>query len=234
MAHLCYLRSLIQTPYSGPHVPLRFRYQTFELGDQDIHLRSLRDTQQFSDPNDEALALGISAANWALFGIVWDSSQILARLMSKYEIEGKRVLEVGCGMALSSLLINRRGGDITATDYHPEAGTFLQANTLLNEDAEIPYFRANWNEDESTHGKFGLIIGSDILYEHAQLTPLARFIDGHALPHCDVVVVDPGRKQQGQFSQRMLQHGFSQQRDRVEDISNLEKPFKGSILTYRR
>ena len=67
--------------------------------------------------------------------------------MSKYEIEGRRVLEVGCGMALSSLLINRRGGDITATDYHPEAGAFLQANTLLNEDAEIPYFRANWHED---------------------------------------------------------------------------------------
>lgn len=154
--------------------------------------------------------------------------------MVNFEIEGKRVLELGCGIGLSSLLINRRGGDITATDYHPEAGAFLLANTRLNDDTEIPYFRAAWDDQESTHGNFDLIIGSDVLYEHDQLTPLARFIDNHARPHCEVVVVDPGRKQQGQFSRRMSHHGFSSLRKDAENVEGLPKPFTGSILTYTR
>ena len=215
-------------------MPLRFRYQTFEFGDEDIHLRSLRDTQQFSDPEDEALRLGISAANWALFGVVWDSSQVLARLMLDFDIDGKRILELGCGMALSSLLVNRRGGDITATDYHPEVEEYLRRNTLLNEDAAIPYFRADWQEDESDHGRFDLIIGSDILYESFNLAALARFIQGHAKPNCQVVVVDPGRKQQGRFNQHMSENGFEHRQDKPSDSSFLSRPFSGSILNYRR
>jgi predicted nicotinamide N-methyase len=197
-------------------------------------MRSLRDAQQYSDPNDEALHLGISAANWALFGVVWDSSQVLARLMMDVDIEDRRILELGCGLALSSLLINRRGGDITATDYHPEAGPFLRANTILNEDIEIPFFRADWDETDSENGRFDLIVGSDVLYEHRNLPLLARFIQAHARTSCEVVVVDPGRKQQGAFSKCMLQYGFQLRREKPPDTSYLDSPFKGSILTYNR
>ncbi len=38
--------------------PLRIHYQTIDVGKNDIHLCTLRDKQQFSDPNDEALELG--------------------------------------------------------------------------------------------------------------------------------------------------------------------------------
>ena len=54
---------------------LRVRYQTIEFGDNDIHVRTLRDRQQFSDSgSDEAEKLGVSPASWPLFGVVWDSS----------------------------------------------------------------------------------------------------------------------------------------------------------------
>ena len=43
---------------------VRFRYQTLEFGDVDIHLRTLRDRQQFDDPGGVAEALGISSATW--------------------------------------------------------------------------------------------------------------------------------------------------------------------------
>lgn len=178
--------------------------------------------------------LGISSANWALFGVVWDSSQVLARLMMDFDIDGKRILELGCGMALSSLLLNRRGGDITATDYHPEAEAYLQINTGLNKDGDIPYFRADWDDSEISHGPFDLIIGSDVLYERYKLPLLARFIQNHARPNCEVVMVDPGRKQQGPFSRQMSQYGFSHEREKAEDSPYLTKPFTGSVLRYRR
>lgn len=190
--------------------------------------------QQYSDPDDEALKLGISSANWSLFGVVWDSSQVLARLMVDYEIDGKRILELGCGIALSSLLLNRRGGDITATDYHPEAESYLQKNTRLNQDPDIPFFRADWDDAESRNGGFDLIVGSDVLYEQTKLSPLAGFIEGHARPTCEVVIVDPGRKLQGQFSRLMAQRGYSREEQKPEDVSGLKKTFSGSILTYRK
>jgi ETFB lysine methyltransferase len=85
--------------------------------------------------------LGISTAMWPLFGIVWASSEVLAHHMFDYKIKGKRILEVGCGIALSSLMLNHRLADITATDYHPEVGPFLLKNILLNEGKPIPFVR---------------------------------------------------------------------------------------------
>lgn len=67
---------------------LRLRYQTMEFGGMDIHLRTLRDNQEFSDDDGIAEALGISSATWPLFGIVWPSGQILAHLMLDFQIAG--------------------------------------------------------------------------------------------------------------------------------------------------
>ena len=100
----------------------RIRFQTYEFEGFDIHLRTLLDRNQFSDPLGEAEALGISSAQWSLFGVVWDSSQVLAHELQTHSIENKRILEVGCGIGLTSMMFNARHADITASDYHPEVG----------------------------------------------------------------------------------------------------------------
>ena len=112
---------------------LRLRYQTVEFGETDIHLCTLRNRQEFHDPVGVAEKLGISSATWPLFGVIWPSSLVLAHYICDYQTESKRILEIGCGMALSSLLLNKQCADITATDYHPEAEKFLERNALLNE-----------------------------------------------------------------------------------------------------
>lgn len=43
---------------------LRVRYQTHEFGDLDIHVRTLRNNQEFEDLDGEAEKLGISSAIW--------------------------------------------------------------------------------------------------------------------------------------------------------------------------
>jgi hypothetical protein len=64
------------------------------IEDIDIYVRTLRDKQQYSDPDGTASRMGISSASWPLFGIIWSSSEVLAHLMFDYEIEGVRILEV--------------------------------------------------------------------------------------------------------------------------------------------
>lgn len=213
---------------------LRVRYKTIEIGPIDIHVRTLRDICQFLDADGVAKKMGISSAAWPIFGVIWPSSEVLAHTMLDYKIEGKRILEVGCGIALSSLVLNHRLADITTTDYHPEALPFLLANVALNNGKKIPFVCTGWKDDEDKLGTFDLIIGSDLLYEsdHAQL--LSEFINLHARQRCDVMIVDPGRGHHAKFSKKMVKLGYSHCQRKPVDTSYLEKPFKGQILSYSR
>ena len=168
---------------------LRLCYQTVEFGKTDIHLCTLRDKQEFDDPQGAAEKLGISSASWPLFGVVWPSSMVLAHYISDYNTGTKRILEIGCGMALSSLLLNKKLANITATDHHPEAGLFLQRNAQLNEGLPINYAQVGWADAHDDLGLFDLIIGSDLLYEEQHVALLANFIEAHSNPACEVILV---------------------------------------------
>jgi predicted nicotinamide N-methyase len=213
---------------------MRVRYQTIEFGDLDIHLRTLRDRQQFHDRDGAAEQLGISSALWPLFGVVWDSSEVLAHHMLDFQIGGKRILEVGCGIALASLVLNHRLADITATDYHPEAGKFLAKNVQLNAGNAIPFVRTAWEDEASDLGEFDLLIGSDLLYERSHAELLSGFIDQHAKPHCEVVLVDPGRGNHARFSKHMVNLGYTHSQEPPDNPDYLAQPFRGQILSYSR
>lgn len=213
---------------------VRLRYQTLEFGETDIHVCTLRDNQEFSDPQGIAAALGICSASWPLFGIIWPSSLVLAHHMSGYDIAGKRILEVGCGMALSSLLLNHRQADITATDYHPAVQYFLDKNAELNEDKQITFERLDWSQHKGSLGLFDTIIGSDLLYEDQHVAILADFIGRHAKPICEVIIVDPGRGRKNKIVAKMEALGFSSEQQKPIDTVYLDQPFKGHLLTFLR
>ena len=213
---------------------LRLSYQTVEFGIIDIHVCTLRNNQEFHDPTGIAETLGISSASWPIFGVIWPSSLVLAHFLVDYQTHSKRILEVGCGMALSSLLLNKQNADITATDYHPEAQKFLQRNTLLNEDKTIAFERADWNDKSDTLGHFDLIIGSDLLYEDNHIELLARFIEGHSKPKCEVIIVDPGRGRKNKLSYRMHEFGFTSSHQKPQHTDYLTQEFKGHILRFVR
>ena len=160
----------------------RLCYQTIEFGKIDIHLCTLRNNQEFYDPEGIAEKLGISSASWPLFGVIWPSSLVLSHFILDYQTESKRILEVGCGMALACLLLNKQDADITATDYHPEAQKFLQRNALLNGDKAIAFEQVDWAAKNDKLGLFDMIIGSDILYEDDHIDLLANFIEAHSKP----------------------------------------------------
>ena len=213
---------------------LRLRYQTIEIGSHDMHLCTLRDKQQFSDPKDVALDLGISSATWPIFGVVWPSSLVLAHHMLDFDITGKRILEVGCGMAVTSHLLNKRHADITATDYHPEVQQFLDRNTQLNDGENIAFESLDWAGEDSHLGLFDVIIGSDLLYEDEHVDLLAGFIQKHANQQCAVIIVDPGRGRKSKFSKKMVEYGFGYDHIKPEHTEFLSKDFNGYILRFYR
>ncbi|MCG8415996.1 MAG: protein N-lysine methyltransferase family protein [Pseudomonadales bacterium] len=214
---------------------IRYRYQTAEFGEHDIHYRTLRDRQQFSDDLGVASALGISSAMWPIFGVVWPSGVILARLMASYDIDSRRILEMGCGIGLASLVLNERMADISATDIHPRAGDFLQYNSQLNNGRHIPFFRTGWEDDQiERHGFFDLLIGSDLLYEKYHPKALSMFIKMYAKPKCEVLMVEAGRGYRKNFGFRMESLGFTMSELEDIDHSFVTDGFGGKVLRFRR
>jgi predicted nicotinamide N-methyase len=200
----------------------------------DLEVRSLLDRQQYADPLGEAEAAGISPACWPLFGQVWPSAQKLADLMQTWELGGRRVLEIGCGLALASLVIHRRLGDVTASDCHPLTEIFLRANLLLNQLPALKYSTGNWGRDNPALGEFDLIVGSDVLYERSHPTQLAAFLELHAAPRAEVLIVDPNRSNRNAFHRQMALLGFALTETAIDAPLHDGSPYRGRLLHYTR
>lgn len=216
-------------------------------GVADLHIRSLLDRQQFSDPQGLALSQGISSAAWPLFGLLWPSGlQLAARMAVRPMVSGERILEIGCGLALASLVSHRRGSDVTASDCHPLAAGFLAENLRLNHLRPMDYRHGQWSEsatdllppvaqDQQTlSGRFDLLIGSDILYERDDGGLLAGFIGRHIAARAEVWIVDPNRGNRAKFSKQMAGMGFSLQEERLQQVADAtHAAYKGRLLVYR-
>jgi predicted nicotinamide N-methyase len=152
--------------------------------------------------------------------------------MSRFPVAGKRILEVGCGLGLSSLVLSRRHADVTASDYHPLAEEFLRINAALNGLAPIPFRRASWADPAVDLGRFDLIVGSDVLYERDHPGVLAAFVARHAAPAAHVVVADPGRAQCGSFIAVMRSEGYRNDEQPTRADERKAKP--GRIMSFTR
>jgi predicted nicotinamide N-methyase len=207
---------------------------TLRVGSSDYHIRSLGDRQQFSDPDGLAERAGISSASWPLFGVVWPSGLAMAKELDQFPIAGKRILEIGCGIGLSSLVLKQRGADITASDYHPLAEAFLRHNSDLNGLPRISFHNAPWAGPNPTLGRFDLIIGSDLLYERGHPGLLASFLARHAKPTAQILLADPGRDRCGQFGSRMALQGYQRTEKWMAFTPSDAPPHRGRIMSFVR
>ncbi len=213
-------------------------------GVDDLIIRSLRDHLQYADPNGDAERLGISSASWPLFGLLWPSgAHLAARLADRPVSSSERILEIGCGLALASLVGHRRGADVTASDRHPLAERFLKENLRVNQLAPMKYRHGNWALPLPKHaveatpiaGEYDLIIGSDLLYERDDNSDLAGFIARHASADAKVWIIDPNRGNRSAFNRRMAAGGFLMREECIDEAVSMHAPaYKGRCLIYSR
>jgi len=206
-----------------------------DVGATPLHIRSLLDRQQYHDPLGEAERAGISTAAWPMFGLVWPSARVLAAEMQTRPLLGLSVLEVGCGLGLASLVVQQRLGNVTASDCHPLAGDFMAHNARLNHLPAPNYLTGNWRGLNPELGRFDLIMGSDLLYERDLPALLAAFIERHAKPRCEVVIVDPNRGNRVAFNRHMRDFGYVGTERMVAVLPGLlMEAYRGRVLSYTR
>lgn len=207
---------------------------TIRVGNHDYSIRALRDRLQYDDADGAAARAGISSAQWCLFGQLWPSGKVLAEAMTAQDLGGRRILELGCGLGLSSLVLARRGADITASDHHPLAESFLADNAERNALHGPIYRDLPWDLSPADLGRFDLIIASDVLYERAHAGLLAQLLLRHARPQAEILIADPGRGNSGRLSRALTEQGYSGSELRLRFNAQDTPPFRGRLLRYQR
>jgi len=125
---------------------------------------------------------------------LWPSGAALARLVGREDVAGRRVLELGCGLGLPSILAALRGADATASDWSADAVAFTEANARRN-GARVATVVASWAEPAPllAGAPWDIVLAADVLYEPRNVELLVallpRLVDGG-----EVWLADPGRR----------------------------------------
>jgi predicted nicotinamide N-methyase len=132
------------------------------VGDVELSLLRPRSPDELID--ETAFARDEFLPYWAE---LWPASLALAAALP--DVAGLRVVELGCGLGVPSLVAAARGADVTATDWADDAVELLRRNAARNDlvlRAEVRDWREPWNE------RFDLALAADVLYEQRNVEPL--------------------------------------------------------------
>src|SRR3954454_20968601 len=114
------------------------------------------------------------------------------------------VLEVGCGLALPSVMAAKAGARVLATDGNTDAVVFAAHVLALNE-VEGETAHVDW----STHGDalvargpFDLVLAADVLYTRANVDAAAELFPRLGTPGGSLLIADPNRAGAARFLER--------------------------------
>jgi predicted nicotinamide N-methyase len=130
----------------------------------DVELSLLRPVSPDALLDEAAFARDEFLPYWAE---LWPAATALAAALP--DVAGLRVVELGCGLGLPSLVAAARGAEVTASDWAEDAVELLRENAARNGldlRAEVRDWREPWSE------RFDVVLAADVLYEHRNVEPL--------------------------------------------------------------
>jgi predicted nicotinamide N-methyase len=157
-------------------------------------LRVLQPGEAAEIPDDHQVEWAPLAPYWS---VLWRSGVALARELDAEDLRGKRVVELGCGLAIPSIAAARGGAEVIATDGDIDALSLVERNAEAN-GVELETAAVDWAEADELveRGPFDFALASDVLYERPGVAMLLNL-----LPRLAPVawVADPGRPAAGAF-----------------------------------
>lgn len=150
---------------------------------------------------------------------LWPSSFVLARHVASLRGDGRRLLELGCGVGLASVAAARAGFLVTSTDYYDDAIAFACVNVARNGVPEPSVRMVDWRNLPEDLGVFDLVIASDVLYEARYPGLIAEVLARTLAKDGEGLIADPGRVAAPDFPVQCDARGLSvTPRARVEYI----------------
>lgn len=162
--------------------------ETVRAGGETVTVISPRDWEELRHQEG---AVGRTAPYWAL---TWPSGLALAEALAERDLSGLRVLELGCGLAVPSLVAARRGAAVLATDGVPDAVVFAAHNLALNElDGDVAL--VEWRDPGALvdGAPWDLVLAADVLYLRENVAALLRLLPRLLGSSGEALVADPSR-----------------------------------------
>ena len=157
-----------------------------ELPSGDLSLLQPGDAAEL--PDDGPIEWAPMVPYWS---VLWRSGLALAHELADAPLAGMRVLELGCGLGVPSLVAARAGAGVLATDEDPEALDLLRRNARANA-IDVETARVDWRaaDELAAQAPFDLVVAADVLYEPDGIQLLVPL-----LPRLgrEVWLADPGR-----------------------------------------
>jgi predicted nicotinamide N-methyase len=166
----------------------------------------------------------LEGVDWApvtpYWSVLWRSGVALASALEAKELDGVRVVELGCGLAVPSLAAARAGADVLATDGSTDALELVARNAQVNQ-LRLETATVDWAAHGELTGSltgrapFDLVVASDVLYERASVGLLLRLLPQLAR---EAWVADPGRSAADAFVEEAARrwHVDTTERDNVK------------------
>lgn len=134
---------------------------------------------------DEALdalveeALGRGDDRTPYFASLWPAGEALARhVLAGPRLEGRAVLDLGCGLGPAGLAALAAGARVTFLDWEPRALEIVAHSARRQGLEPAALVTADW-QDPPPLGRFDLVLAADVLYERDNLEPVGAFLAAH-------------------------------------------------------
>jgi predicted nicotinamide N-methyase len=194
---------------------------TLQLGELSLQLESAKN---FST---EQKAKGRAPLPFG--AVLWPAAIVLGDVLVEHAalVQGKRVLELGCGLGVGAIVSEKLGGTAFASDGHPDMPELFRRNAQKNGTAP-QYVHYDWNDAEGP-GRFDVVLASDVLYEPTACTLLADAIARTLQAGGTAIVTDPGRPHWPRFLKKLDARGLAHQ-GRRQHVSAQRDPGLVQVL----
>lgn len=141
---------------------------------------------------------------------LWPAGLTVARALPD-DLADVRVVELGCGLGVPSLVAAARGARVTAVDWAADAIALLRENAARN-NLTLEAVHGDWRAFD---GRFDLALAADVLYEPRNVEPLTALLSRIAP---EAVVGLAGRPYERDFLERVRQFARVRERGNVARI----------------
>lgn len=156
-----------------------------DIGSHRIRLCTVAELERLVDRG--ALLRGeVDPPYWAY---LWSGAPLLACYLERFhDLGGRRVLELGCGLALPGITAAVLGADVTLVDLDPAALAFAAASAAAN-GVCCTTLAADFLQLD-LEPRYDLVVAAEVAYDRERFSELAGVLTRHLEPGGSALIAD--------------------------------------------
>jgi predicted nicotinamide N-methyase len=194
----------------------RVAVRTIATGTHSVSLLQVADLEALIDR--AALLSGNDPNEPPYWTYLWAGAIELARRVDAAgNLDGRRTLDLGCGLGLVGVVAALAGAEVTFFDREHDALLFAAANAHRNGARAVSFQCGDFTRDNAG-SRFDLILGAEVLYDRDAFAPLVGFLDAHLAPGGAVLLADAHRMDTAGFYAALEGAGYEVRRSTVRAL----------------